>query len=358
MFERLRNWTPVMLAKPAKIAFALLLIGLVAFVNAQRTLVVSGWGGLFEQSVRETVIRPFQELHPDVEIIYSLNGGLAEMLAKLRAEAGKPTIDVFSIGSGIQYIAADEGLLEDFDPELVPNLVNIFEGGKYGNRVVANSISGVGLLYHLDRAPRVPTSWYDLWDPEFQPVAVSDISDTFGRALFARINELEGGTHSNQDPGFDKFKELMVTQRPIINLTTDDTVTAIVSRGAAISVVPNSRAIQLIDEGYPVGFVYPEEGGFAWGTFMGVPLGTPNKELAMEFINFWLSPEIQQNFAAMINYGPSNVTVSLPEDYEYNDYLIFGDSLESAYLLDFTYMNEHLAEWSERWTLEVLPLNR
>lgn len=358
MFLRSRIWTPPISTRYVRMGVAFIALTLTVVVHGQRTLVVSGWGGLFEQSVRETVIRPFQELHPDVEIIYTLNGGLAEMLAKLRAEAGNPTIDVFSIGSGIQYIAADEGLLEDFDPEIVTNLVDIFDGGKYGNRVVAHSINGVGLLYHVDRVPRPPTSWYDLWDPAFNPVAVSDIGDPFGRALFARMNELEGGTKTNQDAGFEKFKELMVTQRPIINLTTDDTVTAIVSRGAALSVVPNSRAIQLIDEGYPVEFIYPEEGGFAWGTFMGVPLGTPNKELAMEFINFWLSPEIQQNFAAMINYGPANLTVSLPDDYEYNEYLIFGDSLENAYLLDFTYMNEHLAAWSERWTLEVLPLNR
>jgi putative spermidine/putrescine transport system substrate-binding protein len=321
-----------------------------------QTLVVSGWGGLWEQTMRSTVIEPFQELNPGVEIIYTLNGGFAEMLARLRAERGNPTIDVFSTGGGFELIAADEALLEEFDPALMPNLGDVFEGGVYANRVVANSIAAVGLLYHLDRVPRAPTSWYDLWDPNFHPVAVSDISDTFGRALFARINELEGGTTENQEPAFEKFKELMRTQQPIINTTTDDTVTAIVSRGAAISVVPNSRAIQLIAEGYPAGFVYPEEGAFAWGTYMGVPLGSANRELAMQFIDFWLSPEVQQNFAAAVNYGPANTTVSMPDDYGYSEYLIFPEDIDTAYLLDYAYMNENLAAWSERWTQEVLPL--
>lgn len=320
----------------------------------RRTLVVSGWGGLWEQTVTEEVYKPFEERF-NVDVVHSLNAGFAEALAKQRAEKGNPTIDVFLTGGGFERIAADEGLLEDFDYEKMPNLNSVYEGGIYKDQVVANSVAGVGLVYHKERVPREPTSWYDLWDPDFSPVAISDISDTYGRALFVGINTLEGGTIDNPEPGWEKFKELMRTKKPIINQTTDDTTNAIVARGAALSVAPNSRAIQLIKEGLPIGFVYPEEGGFAWGTYMGISSGTPNKDLAMEFINFWLDPEIQANWNAEVNYGPANVNVQMPQDYEYSDYLVYHNRLEEAYFLNWDEINDKVSEWNEYWTINVLP---
>lgn len=326
-----------------------------AETGGRRTLVVSGWGGLWEQTVTEQVYAPFEEKF-NVDVVHTLNAGFAEALAKQRAELGNPTIDVFLTGGGFERIAVDEGLLEPFDYEKMPNLKDVYEGGIYKDSIVANSVAGVGLVYHKDRVPRPPTSWYDLWDPAFQPVAISDMSDTYGRALFTGINNLEGGTVDNAAPGWEKFAQLMTEKSPIINLTTDDTTNAIVARGAALSVAPNSRAIQLIKEGLPIGFVYPEEGGFAWGTYMGISKDTPNKDLAMEFINFWLDPQIQANWAVEVNYGPANVKAEIPADYGYTDLLVYHNTLENAYFLNWDEINQQLTDWNQQWTTQILPL--
>ena len=320
-----------------------------------QTIVVTGWGGLWERTVKSTVIAPFEQQHK-VKVVHTFNAGFPEMIAKLKAEKGNPTIDVFLTGAGFERIAADDGLVDDFEAGKMPHLADVSKDLVYKNRMVANSINGVGIGYHKNRVPRPPTSWLDFWDPAFKPVAVSDIRDTYGRALFARVNDLKGGTKENQEPAWGMFKELMRTKSPAINQTTDDTVNAIVARGAAISVAASSRVVQLMKEGYPVDFVYPKEGAFAWGTYMGIPAGTKKKDLAMAFINFWLDPQTQAQFAAAINYGPANVKTVMPADYQHTRYLVFGNTLREAYLLDFDYLNRNVAAWNERWAKEVLPL--
>lgn len=322
----------------------------------KRTLVVSGWSGLWEESFMEAVVKPFEELHPDVEVIHFISGPSGEMVAKLRAEKDNPTIDVYGTGSGFERIVVEEGLVAEFDPELMPNLKDVHPSGLYKNAAVANSFNGVGLAYHKERVPREPTSWYDLWDPDFAPVAINQIASSYGYSLFAFINELEGGTEENQEPGWAKYRELAKTKKPLITSSTDETVSCIVTRGIALSVATNSRSVNLMKEGYPLGFVYPKEGALAWGTYMTVVKGTGNEELAMEFINFWLDPEVNGNFCSMVNYGPANQKAVFPPDYAYGEYLMWGDRHEAAWHADFTYLRAKVSEWNELWTTDILPL--
>ena len=63
---------------------------------------------------------------------------------------------------------------------------------------------------------------------------------------------------------------------------------------------------------------------------MGVVANSPNADLAMEFINFWLDPQVDANFCALVNYGPANQKSKLPADYKYTQYLMFGDALQKA----------------------------
>lgn len=322
----------------------------------QRTLVVSGWGGLWEEAFLQAVAEPFEREHPGVTIIHVLTPSMPEMIAKLRAEINNPTIDVVGMGGGFERVLVNEGLTETLDPNLIPNMVDVLPAGNYKDMAIANSYNGVGLAYNTERVPRIPDSWYDLWDPAFNPVAITDISETYGRALFAGMNEFAGGTQEDQSPAWALFGKLMTDQKPLINYTTDDTVSAIVSRGAVMSVAGNSRAIQLMSEGYPLGFVYPKEGGFAWGTYISVMKGSPNIDLAMEFINYWLDPEVDARFCALVNYGPGNSKAVMPSDYPYSEYLIYGDSMDTANALDWDYLNLHATEWNERWTTEILPL--
>lgn len=323
----------------------------------KRTLVINGWGGLWEESFLKAVVEPFEASHPGVEIVHQLGGSISETLAKIRAEKDNPTMDIVGTGAGFERLFAEEGLVREFDLEKMPNLRDVFPGGIYKNRIVANSFNGLGLAWHKERVPRAPTSWYDLWDPAFSPIGIPVISNTAGYTLFDLINRLEGGTKENVEPAWKRLAELVETKQPIVyENMADAAMSALTTQDAALVVAGNSRVIKLMKEDYPIGFVYPKEGAITWGTYMGVVANGKNEDLAMEFINHWLDPKVNGDFCSMVNYGPSNTKAKIPADYAYAEYLVFGGTLENAVLVDWDYLTAKVPEWNERWTTKILPL--
>jgi putative spermidine/putrescine transport system substrate-binding protein len=330
--------------------------------GGNRTLVVLSYGGLWQKSFQKAVIEPFEASHPGVKIIQNIsNDTVAQTLAKLRAEKNNSSssMDIVETGAGFERAFADEGLVKALDPAKMPNLQDVYPAGNYKGLMVANSFNGTGLAYQKERVSTPPTSWFDLWDPKYGvgKVGIPDMANTAGYTLFDAINQLSGGTQENTEPGWAKYAALAKTMKPLIYANmSDEAMNAMTQRGANLIVAGNSRVIGLMDQGYPIGLVYPKEGAIAWGTYMGVVANSPNADLAMEFINFWLDPQVNANFCALVNYGPANQKSKLPADYKYTEYLMFGDALQNARAEDWGYLTKNLSTWTERWTTQILPL--
>jgi putative spermidine/putrescine transport system substrate-binding protein len=204
-----------------------------------------------------------------------------------------------------------------------------------------------------------PTSWSDLWNPQYKGrIAVADMVANYGLAFFAYMNRANGGTESNAAPGWARVRDLVASQQPLIYQTDDQAVTAVTQEGAVLVVMPNSRAIQLAKQGLPIGFVFPKEGGFGWGNYGGIPVGATHQRLAEEFINFWLSPEVQTNWAMAIGYSPTNLKSRIPSNYAYNRYLLSPNDYSKIQALDWAWINKNRAAWIEKWQQDVLPLVR
>ena len=70
----------------------------------------------------------------------------------------------------------------------------------------------------------------------------------------------------------------------------------------AMSSAWSGRVLAIMKENAPVAMTY--EDGIAWGNAWVVPKGTPNAKLAMEAINYALSPEAQARLLDFGTYGP------------------------------------------------------
>lgn len=322
------------------------------FGAAKEQLVITSWGGLYEEAFVENVVRPFEEKY-NAEVILLNPGASTSILARLRAEAKNPTIDIVQIGGGLEAICAAEGLVEDFDYSTLSNWGDLIPEAKlYPKFGPAGSLSASGILYHTERMPFEPTSWLDFWDERLAgegKISIHNIDGNFGLAMMVIINELESGTRENLDPGFDKFRELIVSHKPTVSTGSDAPVTDIVQRDSYMSICPQSRAIGLMKEGYPAKYVYPKEGAFSWPTSIGIVKGTKKLELAAKFIDFFISPEISANFLMHVNYSPVNSKSDL-SSYEYADALM----PTNIYTLDWEWINSQRAEWIERWNTKVL----
>ena len=72
-----------------------------------------------------------------------------------------------------------------------------------------------------------------------------------------------------------------------------------------------------------------------------------NKEAAYAFINWKLSQELQTTTAASLNEAPTNVEVELDEATAENK--TYGAVAQRAKAVDFTFVNENLADWINQW---------
>jgi len=342
----------------AIVTLAALVLGIVSLAGCgpkeKVELVITSWGGLYGEAFEEEVVKPFEEAY-DCEITLVNPGGSTQILAKLRAEKGNPSIDIVQIGGGLEAICVQEGLVADIDYSTLSNWGDLVPTAKmYPDFGPAGSLAAVGILYNTELMPFEPDSWYDFWREELAEegkIGIHDMTGNYGLALMTIINELEGGDAENTDPGFAKFAELMATHKPLIEDSSDDPVNDIVQRGAYMTICPQSRAIGLLKEGFSAAFIYPKEGAFAWPTSIGIVAGTEHEELAKQFIDFFISSEINAAWATHVNYGPVNSKCDI-SDYEYAEEL----SPERIYDLDWEWINSKRSEWIERWNTEILPL--
>src|SRR5690606_26530159 len=93
---------------------------------ADQTLVVSSFGGNWEKAVRAVADR-FVATHPGAEVVITLPGNSAQIMAKLRAEKRKPSMDVVLMGGGLDVTALSEDLLLSYDYASLSNFGDIYE---------------------------------------------------------------------------------------------------------------------------------------------------------------------------------------------------------------------------------------
>src|SRR5690625_3836175 len=164
----------------------------------------------------EHLIKPFEkEFDAKVEVITLYS---ADALARIKAQKDNPEIDIVQFSGGQEVQAAEEGLIEKINPEIVTNVSDIYEGAlldkEYGP---ATAFSALGLLYNTDKVNEVPTSWETLWEDEYKgKIALTDISNAYGM-YFLIINALLiDRNEENYELGFYEIEYLLSNTATVV----------------------------------------------------------------------------------------------------------------------------------------------
>ncbi|MGO4853587.1 ABC transporter substrate-binding protein [Phaeovulum sp. W22_SRMD_FR3] len=315
----------------------------------QATLVINSYGGPYEAVQRQVIFEPFEKAH-DVKIqvvtVYS-----ADMLAQLRAQKDAPQFDLVQFSGGQEILAAREGLLAPVAPEALSHAKDLYPFALEGlaeGRGPVTMVTAMGLIYNEETAPKVPSSWKDLWDPAFADhVVLTDLSNTYGLQSFMMMNRVWGGDMDHWQPGLDKVSEIIdgsvvITSSPEIqqNFAQND---------AWIAPFAQDYAHVIRQSGLPVKFVVPSEGSSALYITMNAVAGRPQQDLADQLIDFSLSPEVQAAMAREMRYSPTNRTTELPDDIAAE--VAHGEGLEKLVRFDPTKLVEiapkMIADWKQ-----------
>lgn len=296
------------------------------------------WGDQFEEETGAT--------------LDFVSGYTSQSIAKIKATASNPEIDVSFFDAIGGVVLGKEGLLDTLDLSQIPNAVYvhpkfIVAGGKaLGFGFYCNT-----LIYQSEEVTTPPTSYKDMWNPAYEgKTTYPFIEWTDGLKWIIACALAQGeDAFTISDDTWDRIKELKDKQHSI---HTNQEATAGLFRSGEIVFGFSQPGMwrEYIQEGYPIVNHYDvEEGFFAEGATVALVKGhKAPTELCYDFINRVLAADVQKAFAERHWWSPVNPDVVLPD--EIAQYIPSGvDDLENARLTNHDLLSAVRVDWIERY---------
>lgn len=314
---------------------------------ACREVVVGTWGGDYENLLAANIHKPFFEPQK-IEVLTDV-ANQSPRKTKLIAEKNsrRGTMDVACLGDADMYEIAAQGIFLDLDPASVPNIANVLEPLKK-KYAIPHIYSAKVIVYNTDKVKAVPTSYNDLWNPEYKGrVGLVDIlyfQNLEAAALAA------GGTKTDYEPGKAKLMELKKLGCKLYP-SNEALAAALKTEEVWLTVMWRARAVQWAKAGIPVTSAVPKEGATPVIFEAAVPKNGPNRDCAMRYLNTMLDPKAQVGFADRMGYVPTVKNATLPEDMQKT--LGFTPEEQANFFVpDLGYIAKNNAPWLEWWNKE------
>jgi putative spermidine/putrescine transport system substrate-binding protein len=330
---------------------ALQLFPKLSMAQAKR-LVFATFTGSWEEAHRAVLLPAFKKANPDADMV--LDPMLSvDQIAKVTAARNNPPIDVMLHDPGPALTAVGQGLVDTFPGDKSVHYKDLIPEAQdaYGPAIF---FQVVGLTYNPEKIKTPPTSWKDLWKPEYKGrVGITTLNSTLGTGWLVEVAKMFGGSESNVEPGFKAINELKPN---LAAVASNPGSLATLFQQGQIDISPgNFNAIQLLKaRGVPVEFVAPKEGAIAFKTSIHVVKNSPNRELAVALIEAAMSPEVQTRLMqAPYLIVPTNTKVKMEGEIAKVLVKDHAAMKQRFVFQDWKKINEQRAGWIERFNREV-----
>ncbi len=316
-----------------------------------RRLVFATFTGSWEEAHKDVLVPAFRKA-TNAEMV--LDPMLSvDQIAKVKASMSNPPIDVMLHDPGPALVAIDQGLVESYPVADSKHYADLISEAQVATGP-APFFQVVGMTYNPDKVKTPPSSWKDLWKPEFKSrVGITNLNSTLGTGFLVEIARMHGGSESNVDAGFQAIKDLKPN---IAAVAANPGQLATLYQQGQVDIGPgNFNAIQILKaRGVPVEFVIPKEGAIAFKTTIHIVKNSPNKELAFKLIEAALSPEVQEKLMnSPYLIVPTNAKVKMTGEIA----KVLAGSVEELkkkfVFQDWKTINTQRSAWIERFNREI-----
>ena len=288
------------------LSLAASLLGSVAYAQ-EKSVTIASWGGSYQEAQSKALFEPASAA-TGIMVKQETYGGMSDV--RLQVSSGAVSLDIVASGSGSAARAGAEGLLEPLDYSIIdvstfyPTLKSEFcVGGDVFSTVYAWNTKTYG-----DAGPQ---SWADFFDTEKFPGkrayrnkvagALEPAMMALGVApedVYAELDSEDG-----IERALDKIREL----KPEIDVFwSSGAQHAQLMKDGEVDMTTgwNGRFDNAAKDGAMVKYSF-NQALLDYDCF-AIPLGAPNKDVAMEFLAEISKAEYQDDLPKYITYGPTN----------------------------------------------------
>lgn len=291
--------------------FAAAVLSAAAAAAHAQTLTVSSWGGSWRDMIAETIAKKFTE-ETGVEVEF-VTGGTIDRLNQAKLAAGDPETDITFTTSHIGWLYANAGLFEELDLARIPNAAGLVEQAKISPYHIGAWAYVYTIGYRPDLTPADIDfdSWADLWSPELAGmIAAPDFDPSH---IIAAASALQGVDIADWAQAQDKLLALKPNFKAFY--TNDANSQQLISTGETpVQVLLTMNAYHQISEGVNIALAIPKEGAVLGVDTMAINAGSPNVDLAYQFINAGLDPVVQAQISQIKKGSPVVTGVDLPAE--------------------------------------------
>ena len=316
-----------------------------------RRFVANCLTGSWEVAFRDNAVPVFRRDNNNAEVALEPMIGV-EQLAKISAAKDNPPLDVAMLDSGPSLVAIARDLISPYPVAQSKYYSDILPDAK-SPMGVAPFFQIIGIAYNTDRIKTPPTSWDDLWKPEYKGrVGITNLNSSLGMGFLVDLARKHGGSETNIDEAFKRLGDL----KPNIGaVATNPSQAAALFQQGQIDIAPAifNEIMLLKARDVPVDFVLPNDRGVGYTSTMHIVKNSPYAELAFKYIEACLSPEVQSKMMqAPYLVVPSNSKVKLTGEIA----KLFGSTeqlKEKLTFLDWKTINENRGAWIDRFNREI-----
>ena len=317
---------------------------------ADEQLVVSVYG-FAQDAFSEIVYKPFEALC-DCELIVE-TGNSVERLAKLEARKDDPEIDMAVMSTHDALSANRKGITQSIDVSRLSNYDKLYDIAKdpLGDHLgIGYTFYATSIVYRTDKVSI--DSWKDLFKDEIKGrVAFPNVSTNQGPPALYMLGKALGDDASTLET---PIKAVAENADDIVTFYERSSQVAQLMQQEEILAAPIGRfawgAYTKMD--LPLAWATPSEGQTGGMNVMVLTQGAKNEDLAYQFMDFWLSTEIQTALAEALVDSPANAEVVVSDEIAGN--LTYGaDTVSTLNLLAPAVILDNRDQWLESWNNSV-----
>ena len=317
---------------------------------ADRTLTISVYA-FAQDEFKDIVYTPFEEKCGCKLVVET--GNSVERLAKMEANKDAPVVDMAVVSMADALSAARKGLIEKIDTSKLSNFNKLYDIAKDPNgdgMSVGYTFYATSIVYRTDKMKI--DSWADLLkDDVVGHIAFPNISTNQGPpALYMLGQALGSDTPDLKAPiaAVGEKKDQIVTfyekSSQLVQLMQQEEIWA--APIGRFSWAPFAK----LD--LPLAWATPKEGQTGGMNVMVTTKGSKNEDLALQFMDFWLSTEVQTKLAEKLVDSPANSEVKVSDEVANN--ITYGeDTANSLKLIPSAVSLDNRESWLSEWNAKV-----